>query len=83
MVAQCPTGVSESVCQTDPTTIQQDIEKGAVTSGRGNGKMFGKRVMLRLHGTSKMYRHTTQFYCLASQSFMKSNVDPPVITLVY
>ena len=52
MVEQCPGEVSESVSQPDPTTVQQHIEIGAVASGRGNGKMLGKRVMLRLHGTS-------------------------------
>ena len=52
MVEQCPGAVSESVGQPDPTTMQQHTEIGAVTSGRGNGKMLGKRVMLRLHDTS-------------------------------
>ena len=39
LVEQCPRAVSESVGQPDPTTMQQDIEIGAFTSGRGNGKM--------------------------------------------
>ena len=48
---QCQSAVSESVCQPD-TTMQQHTEKDAVTlRGTGNGKMLGKRVMLRLHGT--------------------------------
>ena len=64
LVDQCPGAVSESVCEPD-TTKQQHIEKGAVTSSRGNGKMSGKRIMLRLHGTSITDRCTTQFnYCL-------------------
>ena len=83
MVLQCPAGVSESVCQPDPRTMQQHIETGPVTSGRGNGKISDKRVMLRLHGTSKTYRHTTQILCFTSQSFMKPTVNPPVITSVY
>ena len=66
VVVQCPTGVAESVHQPNPTTMQQHIEKGAVTSGRENGKMSGKRVMLRVHGTSTAYRHTTQFYYFTS-----------------
>ena len=45
LLAQCPTGVSESVCQSNPTAMQQDIEEGAVTSGRGHGKISGKRIM--------------------------------------
>jgi len=52
VVVQCPAGVSESVCQPYPTTMKQLIKKAAITSGRGNGKMSGKIVMLRLHGTS-------------------------------
>ena len=71
LVEQCPSAVSESVCKPDPTTMHQHIEIGAVTSGRGNGKMLGKRVMLRLQGTSITDRCTTQFYCFPSHSFMK------------
>ena len=52
MVERYPGAVSESGGQPDPTTMQQHIEIGAFTSSRGNGKMLGKRVMLRLHGTS-------------------------------
>ena len=36
---QCPSVVSESVCQPDPTTMQQHFEIGAVTTVRGNGKI--------------------------------------------
>ena len=43
LIVQRPTGVSESVCQSNPTTMPQDIEEGAVTSGRG--KISGKRIM--------------------------------------
>ena len=43
VIAQCATGVSESVCQPDPTAMQQHIEESAVTSGRG--KISGKRIM--------------------------------------
>ena len=53
VVTQCPTGVSESVCHPDRTSIQQHIEIGVVASGRRNGKMSGKRVLLRMHGTIK------------------------------
>ena len=51
LVEQCPSAVSESVCQSNPTTVQHHIEISAVISGRGNGKMSAKTVMLRLHGT--------------------------------
>ena len=44
LVEQCPNAVSESVGEPNPTTMQQHIEIGAVTSGRGNGKMLGKCV---------------------------------------
>ena len=78
---QSPSAVSESVVPPDLTTMQQHIEKknvkkrrkknqhiekGAVTSGRGNGKMLGKIPMLRLRGTSITDRCTTQFYCFSS-----------------
>ena len=45
LVEQCPNVVPESVCQPDPTTMQQHIDKGAVTSGRGQGKISAKRIM--------------------------------------
>lgn len=53
LVEQCPSAVSESICQLEPARKRQRIEKGAVTSGRGSSKMLGKRVMLWLH--SKKY----------------------------
>ena len=62
----------DSVCQPDPTTMQQLIDKGAVTSGRGQGKISSKELcMLKLHGTSTTYRCTTQSYCFHSHSFVK------------
>ena len=51
LVKQCPSAVKEAVCQPDPATMWQQFEKGAVSSTRGEGKISGKRVMLRLHGT--------------------------------
>ena len=45
MVEQCPGAVPESICQHDPKTTQQHIEKGVVTSGRRKGKMSGKRMI--------------------------------------
>ena len=45
MVEQYPSTVSESVGQPDPKAIQQHIAKAAVTSGRGQGKISGKRIM--------------------------------------
>ena len=41
-VEECPSAVPESVYQTDPKTMH--IEEAAVASGRGKGKMSGKRV---------------------------------------
>ena len=38
LVEQCPSAGSESLCQPDLTMQQM----GAVTLGRGNGKMLGK-----------------------------------------
>ena len=70
LVEQCPSAVSGSVCQPH-SGKQQHIEIGTVTLGRGNGKILGKRVMLRLHGTSITDRWATQFYCFPSHSFMK------------
>ena len=44
LVEQCPGVVPESIGQRDPKTMQQHIEKGVVTSGRGKGKMSSKRM---------------------------------------
>ena len=44
-VEECPGAVPESVCQTDPTSMQVHIEKAAVTSAREKGKMSGKRMI--------------------------------------
>ena len=71
LVEHCSSAFSESVCRPNPTTVQQHLEIGAVTSGRGNGKMLGKRRTLRLQGTSITDRCTTQFFCIPSHSFMK------------
>ena len=87
VIAQCPTGVSESVCQSNPTAMQQHIEEGAVTSGRGQGKTSGKRIV---YAEIAWYKYNIQVYNTVllfsfSQLYenMKSNEDPPVITLVY
>ncbi|XP_044179056.1 uncharacterized protein LOC122960680 isoform X1 [Acropora millepora] len=40
-VKQCPSAVPESICQPDPKTFQQNIEKGAVTSSRGKEGTWG------------------------------------------
>ena len=44
LVEQWPDAVTESICQLDPKTMQHDIKKGVVTSGRGKGKMSSKRM---------------------------------------
>ena len=42
----------DSVCQPNPTTMQQLIDKGAVTSGRGQGKISSKELCM---GLSKIW----------------------------
>ena len=86
MIVQCPTGVSESVCQSNPTAMQQHIKEAAVTSGRGQGKISGKRIM---YAAAAWYKYNRQVYNTVllfsfSQLYenMKSNKDPPVITSV-
>ena len=37
LIEQCPGAVAEPICQLDPKTMQQHIEKGVITSGRGKG----------------------------------------------
>ena len=49
LVKQCPSRVPEAVCQPNPARMQQQIEKGAVSSTRGEGTISGKKVM-RLYG---------------------------------
>ena len=39
LVEQCPSAVPESVCKPHPATMQQHIDKGAVTSGREKGEI--------------------------------------------
>ena len=51
-----PNVVPESVCQHDPTTMQQHSDKGAVTSGRGQGKISIKRIMYA------WYKYNIQVY---------------------
>ena len=84
VIVQCLTGVSESVCQCNPTAMQQHIEEGAVTSGRG--KISGKRIM---YAGVALYKYNIQVYntvllIFFSQLYenMKSNKEPPVITSV-
>ncbi|XP_067020829.1 uncharacterized protein [Acropora muricata] len=47
LVEECPSAVSESVCQSDPKTMQQHIEKDAVTS-RGKGMSTNKDIKIQL-----------------------------------
>ena len=51
LVKKCPSTVPEAVCQPNTATMQQQIEKGAVSSTRGEGMISGKKVLLRLYGT--------------------------------
>ena len=61
LVKQGPSEVPESVCQPDAKTMQQHIEKGGVTSGRGKSKMSGKRM---IHAIAKLawYKCNIQMY---------------------
>ena len=61
LAKQCPSAVSESVGQPDPKTMQQHIEKAAVTSARGKGKMSGKRMIQKSHA-ELMYKYNMQVY---------------------
>ena len=56
LVKQCASAVPEVVCQPNPATMQQQVEKDAVSSTRGEGKISGKRVLLRLRGTKYKIR---------------------------
>ena len=85
MVEQCPSAVPESVWQTDITSMQVHIEEAAVTPARRKGKMSGKRMIQ--NPMLSFYKHNIQVYnpgfFFCSYSFMKSNIDPLVITPVY
>ena len=85
MIVQCPTGVSESVCQSNPT-MQQHIEEGAVTSGRGQG-ISGKRIMYaevaRYKNSIQVYSTVLLFSFSQLHENMKANKGPPVIISVY
>ena len=88
MMVQCPTGVSESVCQSIPTAMQQHIEEGAVTSGRGQGKISGKRNMyaeVAWYKYNTVVQHSFIVFLLTALIYenMKKNKDPPVIASVY
>ena len=43
LVKQCPSAVPEAVCQPNLATMQQHIEKDAVSSARGEGKDFRQK----------------------------------------
>ena len=85
MIVQCPIG--ESVCLSDPTAMLQQIEEGAVTPGRGQGKISGKRIM---YAKVARYKNSIQVCSTVllfsfSQPYenMKLNKDPTVFTSVY
>ena len=59
LVERCPGAVSESVCQPDPTAMQHHIEGGAVTSGRGQGKISGKQI---LYAEVAWYKYNIQVH---------------------
>ena len=45
VVEQCLSLVPESVCSYYPKAMEQHIQKGAVSSGSGQGKMSGRRMI--------------------------------------
>lgn len=68
LVKQCPSVVPEVICQPDSATMQEQIEKGAVSSTSGEGiETSGKRAMLRLHVTKyniQVYSRVLLFFFL-------------------
>jgi len=62
--------------------MQQHIEKGAVSSTRGQGKISGKRVMLRLHGTNYNIQANSTVLLFFFLKLNDINVDP-VITSIH
>ena len=67
LVEQCPGAVPESICQHDPKTMQEHIEKGVVTTGRGKGKMSSERTFQNpMLSLSTTYR---RFFFLFSQLY--------------
>ena len=79
-VEQCPSAVPESVCQTDPKTMQLHIEEAAVTSARGKGKMSSKGMILKSHAELVQVQNAGAQYNTAnhftSHCLMKLNVVP-------
>mgnify|MGYP000211732113 FL=1 len=76
-VEQCPSAVSESVCQSHPKTMQLHIEEAAVSSARGKGKMSGKGMIRKSHAELVQLQHAGAQYTanhFTSHCFMKSNV---------
>ena len=60
VVEQCLSLVPESVCPRYPKTMEQHIQKGAVSSGRGKGKMSGKRLIQS--PMLSLYKYHVQVY---------------------
>ena len=60
LVERCPSAVPESICQHDPKTMQEHIEKGVVTSGRGKGKMSSERMFQ--NPMLSFYKYNIQAY---------------------
>ena len=60
LVEHCPSAVPESVCQPDPKIMEQHIEKAGVTSGRGKGKISGKR--MTHNPMLSLYKYKIQAY---------------------
>ena len=64
-IKQRPLAISEAVCQTCPTTVQQQFKEGASTSSSRNLKKLGKRGISEStaeHGTHYYFVSGTIFY---------------------
>ena len=83
MVEQCSNVVPESVCQPDPAIMRQHIEKGAVTSGRGKGKISGQKNVLESHAELLQVKRRgiqPNFFCVLTALCMNQNINPLAIT---
>ena len=85
-VEQCPSAVPESVCQTDPKTMQLHTEEAAVSSARGKGKMSGKGMIRKSHAELVQVQNAGAQYCQPFYFSLLNEIKmlyPSVVTSVY
>ena len=66
--------------------MRQHIEKGAVTSGRGKGKISGQKNVLESHAELLQVKRRgiqPNFFCVLTALCMNQNINPLAITSVY